>query len=548
MSKRILSIICVLSLFFIFNYPVYGISGGGEGTRRDGDISPSNWYSLSDEEKYYTARRGAINNGLTWNITLDQYKSNQQAREFINNYGYYYTMDLNDPIVNGAYNYHNGTPWGQGTSPAEDAVYIGIIDDGSENVGSWSDYVGNSVADAKRDEFYSSVSHSNPTSYNCGNGYSFKVEMICDNSTSPTSFVTYQATYFNGNEISSEEKHRTSGFRGTDNVYQYDFWITKSDNTPYVYNMNFTYYYLDMLGAQRSTTGGYQLDATMFDYVPSGMNQDDIIPSIIGGSGSAVNPYLPVDGSNQSGVNEEIQKQNNDIINWLEKIYNAELAIDSSIKSLFSPISSLYGTLNNLYNVSVAILNKLDNLTVKLKDWSGNEFKIELGDLELGDLNIDFDVVYNITGIQKITSPSDLTNKLPTYKSTLESKVGITNMKTSINNFTQALFGQSIFGQNGSVVSGTISENTSTPHWYFTFQGNTYDLFSYLSMFDSSYVQIWKDIVSFFLLLGTGLTVFKYIPTLVGNVSGAYNTVNSDTSPSQLSDAQYRTYLNHKFG
>lgn len=546
---KVAALFLALSLLFCISPKIYALSGGGEGSHRDGDISSSNWYSLSDDERFYTARRGAINNGLNWSMTIEQYHNNKQARDYIYTYGYYYTFDMSDPVIDAFYNtdYPGVGLMPPTPSPADQAVYSGIIDDGSEDFGKWSDYVGESVSDAKKDEFYSTVSHSNPTTMNLGNGYSIKVEMIVDVNTSPPNYNTYQTVYFNGNQISYDLKHTTSGFRGTANVYAYDFWVTKTDTSPYVYTMNFTYYFYDLLGAARDVTGAYQLDATLFDFVPSGGNPADIYPSYVGGNTSNT-PFVPVDGSDQTSVNEQIQTQNNEIIEWLKKIYGEELNIKGVINNLFNPLNNLYSVMNNCYNVLYSIFGKLDNLTVKLKDWNGDEFKIELGDLELGDLNVDFDVVYNVTGISKITSPSDLTNKLPTYKSTLESKIGITNMKTSINNFTQALFGQSIFGQNGGVVSGTISESSSTPHWFITFMDNTYDIFAYLSLVDSSYIQFWKDVVSFFLLLGTGLTVFKYIPVLVGNVSGAYNTVNADVEPSHMNDVQYRTYLNQKYG
>lgn len=253
-------------------------------------------------------------------------------------------------------------------------------------------------------------------------------------------------------------------------------------------------------------------------------------------------PYTPQDGNDQSAVNEELQTQNNDIISWLEKIYNMEISINSSINALLNPLYSLSSTISNLYDVCTAILNKLDNLTVKLKDWQGNEFKIDLGDLELGDITVDFDVVYNITGINKITAPNDVFKDMYTHKSAIESKLGISNLKQTVNNFTTSIFGQVVFNPNGNVVTGTISETSATPHLYFTFMGTQYDLFSALSDVDSNIISTWKDIVTFFLYASTVLCVIKSLPVLIGGVAGIENRATI-VEHVQMEDNFVNTYL-----
>lgn len=226
MIKRILSIICVLSLFFIFNYPVYAVAN-------DDYIVSWQWDSLGGSgstAKYYAYKEAVSKTTYDGrspsNIpTYEQYKNDPIVQRNIDVVGRRYIQYNNNDGF-----YVVGSRVTDGDEQSYNMFIQESEDYGLANYGTGNfNGPANNVSNQQRDEFYSTVSHSNPTNYNCGNGYSFKVEMICDNSTSPTSFVTYQTTYFNGNEISAEEKHRTSGFRGTDNVYQYDFWITKSD-------------------------------------------------------------------------------------------------------------------------------------------------------------------------------------------------------------------------------------------------------------------------------------------------------------------------------
>lgn len=519
-KQVICSLIC-LSLIFFISPKTFAISGGGVGGDRNGSMSFIDWNGMTDDERYYTARRGALDKGYNWTLNYNDYNTNKNGvKDFIRTNGFCFTWSQEecDIYLNTHYNYPGfmGIPSGDYVYK-DDFVNRGVIDDGSEGYNSYNDAVDSAVSDTKKEEFYSTVSHSNPTTMNLGNGYSIKVEMIVDVNLSPVHYNTYQTVYFNGNQISYDLKHTTSGFRGTENVYAYDFWVTRSDSSPYTYMMNFRYYYYDTLGAVRDTNGAYQLDATLFDFVPSGSNPVNIYPSYVGSSTSNT-PFVPVDGSDQTSVNEQIQTQNNEIIEWLKKIYGEELNIKGVINNLFNPLNNLYSVMNNCYNVIYSILGKLDNLTVKLKDWNGDEFKIELGDLELGDLNVDFDVVYNITGITKVTSPQGMISKLPTYKQQLESKMGLNNLKASINNFSTGIFGYPMFNQNGNINNVVPSFSASKPHLIITFLGHTYDLWEYIP--EQADLEPVKDIFSFFIYLSTALTIFKYIPELIGNVAG----------------------------
>ena len=524
MKRLIIALICSIFALSFLSPLVAAYAGDWEQT----DYAPTSWDSLSSTQKYYayyaaTKNVEYQNNSPTDIISFNDYNTDPQKRQAVNRIGSKYITWNNEDgfyVRRSRQNDYNETVVGLYVNECEEN---GLANYNQGNFNGPANTAQDSQAETAREEFFSSKSTSNPSTFDFGNGYKIIVSEVTDDTYSPVNYDTYQDTIYNGSSISNVKKHSTSGFRGTSNVYAYEFWISRIDNNgTYSYMMNFTYYYTDMLGVNRSVDGAYSLDSNLIEFVPTGMNSNQVIPQIVKPI-NPINPYTPVSGSDQSGVNEELQKQNNDILIWLEKIYNAELDINGSIGSLLNPLYNLTNLTSNLYEVCTAILNKLDNLTVKLKDWRGNEFKIELGDLELGDIAIDFDVVYNITGITKITTVNDVFKDMNNHKAAIESKLGVGNVKTSVNNFTTSLFGQAIFGQNGSVTSGTISESATVPHLYFTFLGSTYDLFAGLAYFDSNDITTWKQIVTFFLYASTALCVFRSLPVLIGGVAGIEN-------------------------
>lgn len=94
------------------------------------------------------------------------------------------------------------------------------------------------------------------------------------------------------------------------------------------------------------------------------------------------------------------------------------------------------------------------------------------------------------------------------------------NARLTANNFSRALFGNDIINQNGSVnTSANPSFSANKPSLYVYYNNVGYDLFANLS-FSQDNLSAFKDVVSFFLLLGTFLGVFRYVPALIGNITG----------------------------
>lgn len=544
MYKKISAIMIIILSLFIVSPLVSAYAGDWEQT----DYAPTSWDSLGSRSKYYAYYAATKNVEYKSNhpvdiISYNDYMTDPQKFQAVNRIGSKYITWNNEDgfyVRRSRENDYNETVVGLYVKECEEN---GLANFNQGNFNGPTNSANTEHQSVAQEEFFSSKSSSNPSTFDFGNGYKIVVSEVTDSTYSPPYYQTYQDTIYNGQSITNQKMHETSGFRGTSNVYAYDFWITRIDNNgSYSYMMNYEYFYVDVVGANRSVTGAYGLDPNLIEFVPTGVNPTDIIPQIVKPIQNINNPYTPVSGSDQSGVNEELQKQNNDILLWLEKIYNMEVTINTTINSLFNPLYSLSNTISNLYDVCTAILNKLDNLTVKLKDWSGNEFKIDLGDLELGDIAVDFDVVYNITGITKITTPNDVFKDMNTHKSAIESKLGLSNLKQTVNNFSTSIFGQVVFNPNGNVVNSTISDSSTVPHLYFTFMGTQYDLFSALSDIDSNIISTWKDIVTFFLYASTALCVIKSLPVLIGGVAGIENRA-SIVEHVQMEDNFVNTYL-----
>lgn len=535
MKKLVIALIC--SIFALsFLSPLVAAYAGYQDT----DYGPDSWDSLSISTKYYAyyqaVKKVTYDNRQPTNIpTYEQYINDPYMQQKVNKIGSKYIgWNENDDF------FVYGSKQGNYNQINVDQFVKEVEENGLANYGT-GNYNGpaNTANEQAKDNFYNnSSSQTSPDENNfnadplylrsgffdLGNGYKLQgvtvLKVKYDNNTAwwqqRYDYVDVYTYNVNGSEYLSQTL--TLGIHTTRfkeyTVYPYYYMSTQDidGSTHYFINCTFNN---DIEGAK---TESYDITSFATYQNPNG----DTTPNLKGIE-LWHPPYEPVDGTDQTGVNEELQKQNNDIISWLEKIYNAELAINSTIGSLINPLNNLTNIVSNLYSVCTSILNKLDNMTVKLKDWEGNEFKIELGDLELGDIAIDFDVVYNITGITKITTVNDVFKDMNNHKAAIESKLGVGNVKTSVNNFTTSLFGQAIFGQNGSVTSGTISESSTAPHLYFTFLGSTYDLFAGLSYVSSNDITTWKQIVTFFLYASTALCVFRSLPVLIGGVAGIEN-------------------------
>lgn len=541
--KKVLAIIfTLLSLIFI-SPKIYA---------EELEDTAYDWNELDDNEKYWAYYEAVSNseneNGNPTNIvSYDDYSDKSKSYwSAVNQFGNKY-ITYGQQVVN------NGTKWAfkiankfidQATGFVVNEVSSFAENNGLANYGN-GNYQGyaNTTSNTQKDYFYNGgASCGDGGSFDLGNGYRLECHGKQGWSAYPNGYYVYYDLYFNGELISSDNTiaAQPSFYGAVEYKGNMLFWIMY-DNGVYRLYGKFDWKYTPY--AAINTCQGSVDITNLVTYVPSGMTAADIKPSVSdGNSGSIQNPFVPVDGNDQSAVNEVIQEQNNEIISWLEKIYNAELMINSTISQLLNPLQSLYNVCNNLYSVCGDILSKLDNLTVKLKDWQGNEFKIDLGDLELGDIAVDFDVVYNITGITKITTPNDVFKDMNTHKSAIESKLGISNLKQTVNNFSTSIFGQVVFNPNGNVVNSTISETSSTPHLYFTFMGTQYDLFSSLSSVDSNIISTWKDIVTFFLYASTALCVIRSLPVLIGGVAGIENRA-SIVEHVQMEDNFVNTYL-----
>lgn len=118
----------------------------------------------------------------------------------------------------------------------------------------------------------------------------------------------------------------------------------------------------------------------------------------------------------------------------------------------------------------------------------------------------------------------------------LKEKLGYSALQSSVNVVSTTFFGERTFNDNGEVVIDPVFDTGETvtvkrPHLYFTLFNKQYDLFSGLYMFDSA-VNIFKSLVSFFLIVAFLVGFFRSLPSLLISVA----EVKSIESPAVITN------------
>ena len=539
------------------------------------------WQSFSPAEKMYIiwyATYNTCENAVRWTYSKTEDKLNEYSYNF-----YEFVKDPEGQLVQLMYMF-----------PTDDAPYTVNTEQfaawfqehhggggysGGEHGGGGSGGARPDPADvsnyqnSERQNEYMNVLlgfHTGETSIDFGNGFVFKEkhrvidistgDEIGDSFDTPTSIRVEKGLdiYFNGNWV--DEKWYQVYSSGS-NLNKFNLIDTcggfKQVGTAIYYDASIKYnYYTWKQQPDTWTSTPDQLAASqtlrLFDVTTYIAYNDQDYSQLPSFTPLVIDPTQP-DYNGQYGFGEEdeptdgekkIVDQNNEIIGWLKKIYqrqqDQQVAIIAEIARGNNLLSTLNNTINNQFNRLYNLLNKPSG-SGNTTNNEGDENNLNL-DL---DLSLFDDLISIATEIKSAESTEDNSIKVTFYnqKKELFRKLGVPQIVTNINKFSQAFFNSNIveYSGTGEGENPTFTMNSSSgastgsiPNMQFTVFGTTCNVTEYWYTCIDPIMPTVREIFSFFIILGVIMMYWKALPGIIGNVGyvmGFSSEPTSDPDP-----------------